>query len=144
MTTAKKATTKTTSTREAPTTKPPATVYYASCMDAKAAGAAPPHVGDPGYRISSERALAFRLEVNRTPAEQDALVRDAAAACGQSLTDFVTTAVVTRAADTLADRRVFRLDEAAWTEFTTLLDRPARRIPALAQLLVRPEPWDED
>ncbi|TNC47361.1 DUF1778 domain-containing protein [Mumia zhuanghuii] len=39
------------------------------------------------------------------------------------------------AEDTLADRRVFRLDDAARTEFAAILDRPAKRIPELAKLL---------
>lgn len=71
-----------------------------------------------------------------------ALIRDAAAAAGQSLTEFVTTAAVTRAEDTLADRHMFRLDDAAWTGFTAILDRPAKRIPELAALLNEPAPWD--
>ena len=66
----------------------------------------------------------------------------AAAVAGQSLTEFVTTAAVSRAEDTLADRRVFRLDDAAWTEFAAILDRPAKRIPELAELLNDPAPWD--
>lgn len=83
--------------------------------------------------------LAVRLTV-----DQDALIRDAAAAAGQSLTDFVTSAAVTRAEDTLADRRVFRLDDAAWVEFNAILDRPAERVPALAKLLNETAPWEED
>jgi len=36
---------------QSPTTKePPAGIYYANCTDAKAAGAAPLHAGEPGYR----------------------------------------------------------------------------------------------
>ena len=42
-----------------PTTKPPTTqpagVYYASCSEAKAAGAAPHRRGDPGYRSGLDR-----------------------------------------------------------------------------------------
>ena len=83
-----------------------------------------------------------RLAMRLTP-DQDALIRDAAAATGQSLTEFVITAAVTRAEDTLADRRVFRLDDAAWTEFNAILDRPAQRIPELAKLLNEPAPWDK-
>lgn len=75
-----------------------------------------------------------RIAVWLTP-NQDALIRDAAATTGQSLTEFVTAAAVTRAADTLADRRVFRLDDAAWSEFNAILDRLAKRIPELAALL---------
>lgn len=83
-----------------------------------------------------------RLAVRLTP-DQDALIRDAATASGQSLTDFITAAAVRRAEDTLADRRVFRLDDAAWAEFTAILDRPARRLPELSELLNRPAPWDD-
>lgn len=83
-----------------------------------------------------------RLAMRLTP-DQDALIRDAAAVTGQSLTEFVTTAAVARAEDTLADRRVFRLDDAAWTEFAAILDRPAKRIPELAELLDEPAPWGE-
>lgn len=79
----------------------------------------------------------------RLTPHQDALIRDAAAATGQSLTEFVTAAAITRAEDTLADRRVFRLDDAAWTEFSAILDRPAHRVPELADLLNATPPWEE-
>lgn len=88
------------------------------------------------------RRKQARLAVRLTP-DQDALIRDAAALSGQSLTDFVTTAAVARAEDTLADRRVFRLDDFAWAEFDAILDRPAQRIPELATLLAEQPPWDE-
>lgn len=83
-----------------------------------------------------------RLAMRLTP-DQDALIRAAAAVTGQSLTEFVTTAAVCRAEDTLADRRVFGLDDAAWTEFHAILDRPAQRIPELTKLLSEPAPWDK-
>jgi len=83
-----------------------------------------------------------RIAMRLTP-NQDALIRDAASATGQSLTEFVTTAAVARAEDTLADRRVFRLDDAAWSEFNAILDRPAQRLPELAKLLAEPAPWDK-
>lgn len=84
-----------------------------------------------------EARLAMRL----TP-DQDALIRDAAARTGQSLTEFVTMAAVTRAEDTLADRRIFRLDDDAWSEFSQLLDRQPRSVPALISLLRDRAPWD--
>ena len=83
-----------------------------------------------------------RLAVRLTH-DQDSLIRDAANVTGQSLTEFVTSAALTRAEDTLADRRVFRLDDAAWAEFNAILDRPAQRIPELAALLAEPAPWDQ-
>lgn len=83
--------------------------------------------------------LAMRLT-----AAQDAVIRDAAGVTGQSLTEFVTAAAIERAEDTLADRRVFHLSDVAWSEFTALLDRRARRRPELATLLNETPPWDED
>lgn len=80
----------------------------------------------------------------RVTAHQDALIRDAATAAGQSLTDFVTSAAVARAEDTLADRRVFRLDDEAWAQFTEILDRPAQPIAELTRLLNETSPWDDE
>jgi uncharacterized protein (DUF1778 family) len=94
------------------------------------------------FTPETSRRKQARLAVRLTP-DQDALIRDAAAFSGQSLTDFVTMAAVSRAEDTLADRRIFRLDDAAWAEFTAILDRPAQRIPELAELLSERVPWDE-
>jgi len=85
---------------------------------------------------------AARLAVRLTP-DQDVVIREAAAASGQSLTEFVMTAAMTRAQDALADRRHFRLDTKAWDDFVTLLDRPAKSIPELAALLNERAPWDE-
>lgn len=93
---------------------------------------------DPGTTRRKQARLAVRL----TP-EQDSLIRDAAAASGQSITDFVTAAAVDRAQDALADRRVFRLPDMAWAEFEEMLDRPAQPVAALTQLLAEPAPWDE-
>lgn len=89
----------------------------------------------------ASRRKQARLAVRLTP-EQDALIRDAAIVAGQSITDFVTAAAVTRAEDTLADRRVFRLGDIAWAEFTTILDQPTQRIPELVDLFAHQAPWD--
>lgn len=91
---------------------------------------------DTDYRKHAR--LAVRLTT-----DQDALIRHAAMETGQSLTQFVTTAALAWAEDTLANRRIFHLDDAAWTQFTELLDRPAQRIEVLAELLRQPAPWDE-
>jgi uncharacterized protein (DUF1778 family) len=71
----------------------------------------------------------------RVAEDVDAIVRMAAEQTDQPLTDFVVRAARTAAEDTLADRRVFRLPEAAWDEFVELLDRPSHPIPELARLL---------
>lgn len=47
------------------------------------------------------------------------------------------------AVDALADLRVFRLADAAWTEFAAILDRPAERVPELVKLFDEQSPWDK-
>ncbi len=78
----------------------------------------------------------------RVAEDVNAIVRLAAEQTDQPLTDFVVQAARAVAEDTLADRRVFRLDQSAWDEFIELLDRPARPIPELARLLSAPSVFD--
>ena len=96
----------------------------------------------PTSTVDASRHKNARIAVRLAP-DQDALIRDAAAASGQSLTEFVTSAAIERAQDALADRRVFRLDAQAWAEFSALLDRPARPVPELVKLLREAAPWDD-
>lgn len=84
-----------------------------------------------------------RIAVRMT-AEQEALIRSAADAEGVTVTDFTVTAAVSQARDVLADRRVFLLDDATWTEFLAVLDRPVQHNPALEKLLAQPPIWDEE
>ena len=42
------------------------------------------------------------------------------------------------ARDVLADRRLFLLDDAAWTQFNALLDRPVTHRPRLERLFTEP------
>jgi uncharacterized protein (DUF1778 family) len=79
----------------------------------------------------------------RVAEDVDAIVRLAAEQTDQPLTDFVVQAARALAEDTLADRRVFRLDEAAWDEFIEILDRPARSVPELARLLSSASVFDD-
>jgi uncharacterized protein (DUF1778 family) len=79
----------------------------------------------------------------RLTAEQDALIRRAAEVEGTDLTNFTVTATLARARDVLADRRLFTLDDAAWAEFVSVLDRPVSHKPRLAKLFVEPSIFDE-
>jgi len=71
----------------------------------------------------------------RVSHEQGTLIRQAAEAEGVTVTDFTVHAAVAHARDVLADRRVFELDDAAWTEFVAILDRPMTYKPRLSKLL---------
>ena len=70
----------------------------------------------------------------RLTSEQDALIRRAAEVEGTDLTNFTVTATLAHARDVLADRRLFALDDAAWTEFLAVLDRPVSHKPRLKKL----------
>lgn len=79
----------------------------------------------------------------RLTSEQDALIRRAAEVEGTDLTNFTVTATLAHARDVLADRRLFAIDDAAWTEFLAVLDRPVSRKPRLEKLFAEPSIFDE-
>jgi len=84
-----------------------------------------------------------RFAVRLTP-EQDALIRRAAEVEGTDLTNFTVTATLAHARDVLADRRLFVLDDAAWTEFLAVLDRPVSRKPRLEKLFAEQSIFDAE
>lgn len=72
---------------------------------------------------------SFRVE----PAT-DRLVREAAAASGQTLTRFVVGSASLAADHVLAHRTSFALERWRWERFVELLDRPPRDNPGLERL----------
>ncbi|WP_333892975.1 DUF1778 domain-containing protein [Atlantibacter subterraneus] len=66
------------------------------------------------------------------------LLQDAARASHKSVSEFLLDAGVTAAAQTLADRRQFALDDAQWQAFQEALDRPVQSKPRLKKLLSEP------
>ncbi len=75
-----------------------------------------------------------RLNVRLAPS-QAALIRRAAEVNNTSLSEFVISSAADAAERVLADRRWFRLDDAAWDAFETLLERPVEQKPRLSELL---------
>ncbi len=80
------------------------------------------------YMASKTERLSLRL----TP-EQDAVLRRAAEARGESANDFVLRHAVEAAQIELADRRVFVVDDAEWSQLQDLLSAP----PALPEAMVK-------
>ncbi|MDD9151220.1 DUF1778 domain-containing protein [Plantibacter flavus] len=78
-----------------------------------------------------------RIEVRVTSAQKDAIAT-AAAIEGRSITDFTTSAATERAADVIRRERDIRVDAAAFEQFEAILERPARSIDGLRDLLNRP------
>jgi uncharacterized protein (DUF1778 family) len=91
------------------------------------------------YMATKTERLAARL----TP-EQDALIRRAAEVEGTDLTNFTVTAALAHAREVLADRRLFVLTDAAWTEFLAALDRPVSHKPRLEKLFAERSVFDTE
>jgi uncharacterized protein (DUF1778 family) len=79
----------------------------------------------------------------RLSSDQDALIRHAAEVEGTSITEFTVAATMNHAVDVLADRRVFAIDDAAWSEFLAVLDRPVSHKPRLEKLLTESSVFTE-
>ncbi len=73
----------------------------------------------------------------RLTAAQDEVLRRAAEANGESMSEYVLRHAIEAAETELADRRVFVLDDEAWEQLQAALDRPAARKPQLAKLLAK-------
>jgi uncharacterized protein (DUF1778 family) len=78
----------------------------------------------------------------RVKADDDIVVRRAAAESERELSEFVRTAAVNEAERVLADRTVFELDEARWERFARALDRPPRVPAGLRELFSRPSVFE--
>jgi uncharacterized protein (DUF1778 family) len=75
-----------------------------------------------------------RLNLRLTSA-QDEVLRRAAEANGESMSEYVLRHAIDAAQTDLADRRVFVLDDAAWAQLQATLDRPPASKPQLRKLL---------
>ena len=91
--------------------------------------------------MASMSAKAERLHL-RVDAEQKALLEAASEATGSSVSTFVLAAATEAAADVLADRRVFVLDQDEWRVFDEALARPAGDVAGLRELLAAPSVLD--
>jgi uncharacterized protein (DUF1778 family) len=86
-------------------------------------------------------AKSERVDLRMTPAAKRTLQR-AAAIANKTVSEFLLDSSLSAAFDTLADRRVFQLDEKQWRAFMTALDRPPKDNPRLRKLLATKAPWE--
>jgi uncharacterized protein (DUF1778 family) len=94
------------------------------------------------YTVSMTSTKADRLHLRVEPG-QKALLEAASRAAGDTVSGFVLRVATEAAADILADRRVFVLDEHAWQVFDQALSRPAAEVPGLRELLSTPTVLDQ-
>jgi uncharacterized protein (DUF1778 family) len=90
-----------------------------------------------GRTIETMASKTERLSLRLTP-HQDAVLRRAAEARGESANDFVLRHAVEAAEMELADRRAFVADDDAWTELQEMLSREPALPPAMIKLLSNP------
>ncbi len=100
---------------------------------------AEPSTTEPSTPERNQRDARLSL---RTSAQQQRLIRSAAAALDKSVTDFVLESAMSSAERVLTDRSWFVISSEAWDDFDTLLDAPVARSPKLEALLSEPTVFD--
>lgn len=82
-----------------------------------------------------------RIDIRTTPVAKRTL-QEAATMSSKTVSEFMLDSALTQAAEVLADRRLFLLDDTQWTAFIAALDAPARPLPRLERLLNEPSILD--
>ena len=82
-----------------------------------------------------------KLDLRLTSAAKRTL-ESAASVTNRSLTAFVLESALSRADETLADRRTFVLSKAKWSEFQAALNAPIRPLRRMQRLLTEPGFFD--
>jgi len=77
----------------------------------------------------------------RTTAQQEAVLRRAAAVANKSMTDFILDSACQAAEQTLLDQRLFVVSPDQAVTLLELLDRPEQDNAGLADLFSRKTPW---
>lgn len=93
--------------------------------------------------VRSKPALrSAKLDLRLTARDKHVL-QEAAAVERRSVSDFVLHSALSRAEETLLDRRVFYVDAGGYDRFIAALDAPSREHPRLKRLLTEPSVFDE-
>jgi uncharacterized protein (DUF1778 family) len=78
-----------------------------------------------------------RLDLRLTQ-QQKSDIEKAAAISGRSITDFSVSVLIEEAAEVIRQDRDLAMSQKAWDAFNKVLERPARPLKGLAELLNRP------
>ena len=91
--------------------------------------------------MNAKETKTERIDVRTTVAAKQ-LLQQAAATSHKSVSEFLLENGLQAAQATLADRRLFLLDDDRWEEFQSILDRPVQSKPQLKKLLSEPGIFD--
>jgi uncharacterized protein (DUF1778 family) len=84
-----------------------------------------------------QESKSERIDIRTTPRVKRTL-QDAATVSSKTVSEFLLDSALTKAAEVLADRRLFLLDDAQWDDFMAALDAPPPPMPRLEKLLREP------
>ncbi len=82
-----------------------------------------------------------RINIRTTPSAKRAL-QDAAIVSNKTVSEFLLDSTLTKAAEVLADQRLFLLNDEQWKEFMEALDAPPQVVPQIQRLFREPSPFD--
>ena len=78
----------------------------------------------------------------RLPEADVAMIDRAASLRGRSRTEFMRDAAVRTAEEVIMENTVIRMSPDGFAAFVDMLDRPAKPVPEMVELLKRPAPWE--
>lgn len=73
-----------------------------------------------------------------------AIIDRAASLRGRSRTEFMRDAAVRTAEEVIMENTVIRMAPEGFAAFVDMLDRPAKPVPEMVELLKRPAPWETE
>ncbi len=82
-----------------------------------------------------------RIDI-RTSVAAKAILQQAAAAVHKTVSEYLLDTGLTAASETLADRKLFALNDEQWKLFQQVLDSPPKERPTLKQLLTERSVFD--
>lgn len=91
--------------------------------------------------MTTHSTRTTKLDLRLSQEAKQTLI-SAAQAAHCSVSQFVLTSALQRAAETLAERQRFELDAEQWEAFMAALDAPPQVVPQIQQLFREPSPFD--
>jgi uncharacterized protein (DUF1778 family) len=91
--------------------------------------------------MSTRSARTTKLDLRLSPQAKQTLSA-AARASHRSVSQFVLESALSRAEETLVERRRFELNAEQWAAFMAALDAPPRDVPRLRRLFQEPSAFD--
>jgi uncharacterized protein (DUF1778 family) len=83
-----------------------------------------------------------RIDIRTTPSVKRTL-QEAASTSSKTVSELLLDSALNKAAEIMADRRLFQLDDEQWAAFLAALDAPPQPMPRLQRLLTQPSALEQ-